>query len=70
MNRYRKISTALKPLVEGVNPGKDPVPEAKWMYVTHEDHMRLLKDPKRCEELGLDWVYETLVYAHRRSKEF
>lgn len=40
--------------------------EVKWVNVRgREEHEAVLKDKALCEELGLDQIYETIVYLKR-----
>jgi hypothetical protein len=50
---------------EGIDPPA-LIPERKHINVRgREEHEAVLKDAKLCQELGLDQVYETLVYLKR-----
>jgi hypothetical protein len=41
-------------------------PETKWINVRgREEHEAVIKDTALCEELGLDQIYETMVYLRR-----
>ena len=53
------------PLGDGANPSSEIIPTT-WINVKgREEHESLLKDSKRCQELGLDQMYETIVYLNR-----
>lgn len=49
--------------------GIDPpayLPERRYINVKgRKEHEAFLKDPKKCEEHGLDIYYETMVYLKR-----
>lgn len=49
--------------------GETPPPyELKTKHVTvnsREEHEAILNDPKKCEELGLDIMFENMVYLKR-----
>lgn len=50
---------------QGIDPPAH-LPERRTVDVHgREEHEAILKDPKKCEELGLDIYYETLVYLKR-----
>lgn len=52
-------------LLEGEDPPAE-FPPTKWINVNgREEHEAILRDPKRCQELGLDIAYEPIVYLHR-----
>jgi len=49
----------------GIDPPAE-IPETKWINVQgREEHEAIIKDAAWCEELGLDQIYETLVYLKR-----
>jgi hypothetical protein len=51
---YKKIDLPKEPL------------ETKYINVKgREEHEAILKDSKKCEELGLDQYYEIIVYLNR-----
>ena len=65
--RHVKISELPEPvpLVDGENP-----PAEKLMCKTHNvngrvEHEAILRDSKRCKELGVDQIYETMIYLKR-----
>lgn len=49
--------------------GIDPTPiqsETKWINVRgREEHESIIKDAALCKELGLDQIYEVMVYLKR-----
>jgi hypothetical protein len=52
-------------LGEGIDPPAQ-IMETEFINVNgRAEHEALLKDPKKCEELGLDHYYETMVYLER-----
>ena len=55
----------LRPASDGIDPPAH-LPETKYINVRgREEHEAVLKDRTLCEELGLDQIYETLVYLQR-----
>ena len=55
----------LKPLSEGRNPPAE-IPKTRFINVSgREEHEAILKDAVKCKELGLDQVYEIMVYLAR-----
>jgi len=53
------------PLNEGIDP---PAEMIKTKYINikgRKEHEAILKDAKKCEELGLDQYYEIIVYLNR-----
>jgi len=63
--RIKHVSKELKPLGDGQNPPAEQIP-TKWINVNgRKEHEALLKDSKKCEELGLDQYYEIMVYLRR-----
>lgn len=53
------------PLGDGDNPPAQQLP-VTWINVNgREEHEAILRDAKKCEELGLDQMYETIVYLNR-----
>lgn len=52
-------------LDEGIDPPAEMI-ETKYVNVKgRKEHEAILKDAKKCEELGLDQYYETIVYLNR-----
>lgn len=50
---------------EGIHPPSELLP-IKWINVSgREEHEAVLKDPVKCEELGLDQYYEMMIYLNR-----
>ena len=39
----------------------------RYIDVTMEEHLEILKSPKKCEELGVDFMYERMIYDHQRK---
>ena len=55
----------LDPLVEGEWPPAE-LPERRCIDVDgREEHEAILKDAAKCKELGVDQMYETIVYLKR-----
>lgn len=55
----------IPPLSEGVDPPAH-IPERKEIIVHgREEHEAVIRDAKKCEELGLDQYYEIMVYIKR-----
>lgn len=53
------------PLNEGIDPPGEMI-ETKYVNVKkRKEHEAILRDAKKCEELGLDQYYETIVYLNR-----
>lgn len=51
--------------MEGIDPSAD-LPERKTINVRgREEHEAIIRDAEWCRELGLDQVYETIVYLRR-----
>ena len=49
----------------GIDPPAN-LPERRTVDVRgREEHEAILKNPEKCEELGLDIYYETMVYLKR-----
>lgn len=64
-NRYDDISGATIALGEHLDPPAQQLP-VKYVNVNgRAEHEALIKDGKRCKELGLCQVYEILVYMKR-----
>ena len=55
----------LSPLSEGVDPPAHK-PEVNYLNIRcREEHEAVIRDAKKCEELGLDQYYEKMVYLKR-----
>lgn len=53
------------PLTEGANPSSERI-EPKYIDVKGRvEHEAILKDAEKCKELGLDQMYEILIYLRR-----
>jgi hypothetical protein len=51
--------------LDGIDPPAE-IPETKYINVNgREEHEAILRDSKRCEELGLDQMFEVMVYLKR-----
>jgi len=65
MAKYKNLSWNLIPLGDGTNPPTDQL-SVKWINVRgRNEHEAIIKDARRCEELGLDQYYEITVYLKR-----
>lgn len=50
--------------------GQEPLPVRLFpinIDVTLEQHLDLLKSPKKCLALGIDITFERMMYEHRRA---
>lgn len=64
-NKFSHLNAKLKPLSEGIDPPAE-LPERREINVNgREEYEAVLKDAKKCEELGLDQYYETIIYLKR-----
>lgn len=65
-SRFRKLNMNEPiPLSDGIHPPAELLP-VKWINVNgREEHEALLKDTEKCKELGLDQMYEIMVYLKR-----
>jgi len=53
------------PLEDCLEPPAEQIP-VRWVNVRgRKEHEALIKDATKCKELGLDQVYETIVYLKR-----
>lgn len=60
-----RYSYRLLPLEEGLDPPSNQ-PLTKWINVHgREEHEAVIKDAAKCKELGLDQMYEIMVYLKR-----
>jgi hypothetical protein len=63
--RFSHLNAKLKPLSEGIDPPAH-LPEIRRIDVRgREEHEAIIKDASWCKELGIDQVYETMVYLKR-----
>jgi len=53
------------PLGDGENPPAEQIPVRYVNVRGREEHEAIIKDSKKCEELGLDQYYEIMVYLKR-----
>ena len=61
---YNHMNAPLIPLEDGENPPAE-MPPTKWINVRgREEHEAVIKDAAKCKELGLDQMYETIVYLN------
>lgn len=64
-NKFKHLNPKLITLEDGIDPPAEQIP-TKYIDVNgREEHEALLKDKEKCKELGLDQVYETIVYLKR-----
>jgi hypothetical protein len=62
---YSHLNAELKPLSDGEDPPAE-IPERRVVNVNgREEHEAIIQDAAKCRELGLDQVYETIVYLSR-----
>jgi hypothetical protein len=53
-----------------LSPGQEPIRyplDPVSIDVTMEEHLDLLRSPKKCLALGIDITYERMIYEHRRQ---
>jgi hypothetical protein len=67
MKEYIDLRPNLNPLDEfrGIDPPADLPPVTYINVHGRKEHEAILKDAKKCEELGVDQFYETMVYLKR-----
>jgi len=63
---YNKYMTAPTPQAPGQPPVRYPLDPVS-IDVTLEEHLELLKSPRKCLALGIDITYERMIYEHRRQ---
>lgn len=52
-------------LSEGVDPPSE-IPDVRYVNARgREEHETIIKDSSLCKELGLDQIYETIIYLKR-----
>jgi len=66
LERFKHLNAKPIPLEEsGICPPAQQL-ETVWVNVRgREEHEALLKNSDKCKELGLDQVYETIVYLKK-----
>jgi hypothetical protein len=63
--KYSCLSKKTDPFCEGIDPPAH-LPERRYVNVRgREEHEAIIKDAAFCKELGLDQIYETMVYLKR-----
>ena len=63
--RFWPMQAEPLPLSEGIDPPAN-LPERVVINVNgREEHEAVIKDGARCKELGIDQLYETMVYLNR-----
>lgn len=61
----RLLNPKVIPLFEGIDPPSH-IPERRTIDVKGRvEHEAVIKDSNKCKELGLDQVYEVMVYLNR-----
>lgn len=63
--RFRRLSETIKTLSNEENPPAEQMMPKLIDVNGREEHEAILKDPKKCDELGLDIYFETMVYLKR-----
>ena len=59
------MNKQIQTLSDGLDPPAEQIP-VRWVNVYgRKEHEALIKDTAKCKELGLDHVYETIVYLKR-----
>lgn len=53
------------PFCEGAVPPKEHLERKTINVHGRKEHEAIVKDTKKCQELGLDRIYETMVYLKR-----
>jgi hypothetical protein len=62
---YSYLNAELKPLSDGEESPSE-IPERRIVCVnSRKDHEAIIQDATMCSVLGLDQIYETLVYLNR-----
>jgi hypothetical protein len=56
----------ITPLADGQDPPRYPLDPIS-IDVTMQEHLELLKSPRKCLALGIDITYERMVYEERRQ---
>lgn len=65
MNKNTNINLNVDPFAKGQHPPAQ-LPEQKCINVNgREEHEAILRDSVKCKELGIDPVYESIVYLRR-----
>lgn len=59
------MNKQIQPLSDSLDPPAEQIP-VRWVNVCgRKENEALIKDTAKCKELGLDQVYETIVYLKR-----
>lgn len=62
---FSHINKALIPLEDGIDPPSE-LPSIRWINVNgREEHETILRNSDKCNELGIDQLYEITVYLKR-----
>jgi len=63
--KFSQLPDETMPLSDGINHTSEVLP-VKWINVHgREEHEAIIRDVAWCRELGLDQMYEIMVYLHR-----
>lgn len=62
---YSHLNAKLKTLDEGEDPPAHEIPRKIINVNGREKHEAILKNAEKCAELGLDQMYEIIVYLNR-----
>lgn len=67
LSRFKKINPKIVPLEDmgGIDPPADYIKRKLIDVKGREEHEALIKNASKCKELGLDQVYEAIVYLNR-----
>lgn len=64
-HHHNRMNMEILPLEDCLDPPEDKIP-IRWVNVCgRKEHEAIIKDEAKCNELGLDQVYETIVYLKR-----
>lgn len=65
MKNRKFTEVSLKDPFGGIEPPAELPPRKVINVHGREEHEALLKDAKMCGELGIDQIYETMIYLNR-----
>ena len=63
--RFWPMDTEPKPLSDGIDPPAQQIERVVINVNGREEHEAIIKDALKCKELGIDQLYETMVYLNR-----
>ena len=63
--RFWPMLTEPSPLSEGIDPPPHKMERVFVVVKGREEHEAVIKDAVKCKELGIDQLYETMVYLNR-----